>query len=318
MDPPPISPHRWLCRLAVAVLASGLTAAEPIVLTTQELQASVAPLGAQLLSVIERGTGHEYLWQNEAGIWAGPAPVLFPIVGSVRNRTIRWGNATYNLPQHGFARTRMFDVVRRDATAVTLACTGGGDDSFPAPYRLEIEYRLSGRELQVSARITNPGASTLPVSIGFHPGFNVAIPADPARAATSRVTVTSAAPIVQLVKEEAGGFLTGERRLWSDESRALDLTVAAPGPDALVLALAAPATVVVTDELARRKVTVATSSPFLGLWRKPAAAARFICVEPWWGTTDPSAPYDDFRAKPHLLQVAAGQTFLASFRVKLD
>lgn len=46
--------------------------------------------GGELTSIRD-GSGTEYLWQGDPKYWKGQAPVLFPIVGSLRDKKALWG-----------------------------------------------------------------------------------------------------------------------------------------------------------------------------------------------------------------------------------
>lgn len=310
-------------RLSVAILGWALpvvltAAAEVLTLRSDELVITVATRGAELQSIVDRASGHEYLWQNLSKDWQGPAPVLFPVIGGVAGRTITMEGKSYPMPGHGFARSRLFTVAEHgpDSAALTLQGGGDGDPAFPCPYVLTLRYQLTGRTLLVEADIANPGPAVLPISIGFHPGFNVTIPAQ--GEAASRLEVESTVPLIQVKKDAATGFLTGERSLWSAGRKILSLTPTAPAPDAIVLANAGKLQVTLVDEHTRRRIRLHTSAPFFGVWRKITPTAQFICLEPWWGTTDPLAPYGDFRAKPHLALIAPGAKLSAPYRLDFD
>jgi galactose mutarotase-like enzyme len=47
-------------------------------------------------------------------------------------------------------------------------------------------------------------------------------------------------------------------------------------------------------------------TPKLGIWTKPGAA--YVCVEPWHGIADPEGYTGEFRDKPGVFEVAAGDT----------
>src|ERR1700738_1355035 len=81
-----------------------------IALSSAELNVEVNPLGAQL-SVLRDASGHELLWNGDPAVWAGRAPLLFPIVGTLAGGSYRVGSKVYSLPRHGFARVRPFDIV---------------------------------------------------------------------------------------------------------------------------------------------------------------------------------------------------------------
>lgn len=310
-------PVRCCLLIALSLLTVPLaeaSAPDRLLLRSAEVEVVVSAAGGALQHIRERSSNFEYLWQDAAGIWSGPAPVLFPIIGGLREKAIRWDGRRYPLRNHGFARDRIFTVQQNDATTVTLELIGGGpeDDSFPLPYRLELTYALQGRSLRVSANITNPGSDVLPVGIGFHPGLNVTFDDH------ATLTVTSDGPLIQLVKDPASGFLTGERRLWTAQSRELPLTGDAPGRGAIVLAASAPVTATLTDPATGHRVRLVSPSPYFGIWRRVRPGADFICLEPWWSTTDPVAPYDDLRAKPHLPHLAPGATLVADFTLEFN
>ncbi|MFT4092523.1 MAG: hypothetical protein QM640_02700 [Niabella sp.] len=48
---------------------------------------SVASKGAELQSIADLQTGQEYIWDGNPAFWAKHSPVLFPIVGTLKNNT---------------------------------------------------------------------------------------------------------------------------------------------------------------------------------------------------------------------------------------
>ena len=94
-------------------------------------QATFAPHGAELTSLIARANGLEYLWQADPAVWARHAPVLFPLVGRLPDDAYHYEGRDYKLPQHGFARDQEFPVLR---TAPPSWCFGCSTTKPPAPY----------------------------------------------------------------------------------------------------------------------------------------------------------------------------------------
>ena len=56
-----------------------------ITLTNEMLRATIAPKGAELQSLFNKQTGLEYMWSGDAAYWGKHSPVLFPIVGGLKN-----------------------------------------------------------------------------------------------------------------------------------------------------------------------------------------------------------------------------------------
>jgi galactose mutarotase-like enzyme len=57
-------------------------------------------------------------------------------------------------------------------------------------------------------------------------------------------------------------------------------------------------------------------APYLGLWTKPGA--QFICIEPWHGISDPVGYSGDFRDKPGVFVLSAGQELQATMTVTVE
>ena len=66
------------------------------------LTAAIDSMGAQLTSLALNG--NEYLWQGDPAFWGKHAPILFPIVGSLRNNMATSAAGTCEMPRHGLAR----------------------------------------------------------------------------------------------------------------------------------------------------------------------------------------------------------------------
>jgi len=77
-------------------------------IASPQLSAEVSETGAELIRLQDE-QGRDLLWDGDPAFWTGRSPLLFPIVGRVRNDRIRVGDAEYELPRHGFARTSPFD-----------------------------------------------------------------------------------------------------------------------------------------------------------------------------------------------------------------
>ena len=143
------------------------------ILSNEYLTIEVSPHGAELQSIRNNRTGHEYLWQGNPAFWGRRSPVLFPIVGSLWNGEYHTGGNTYKMSQHGFARDMDFTIVEEtettlrfklDSTPETLA-------AFPFCFSLEISYELNETRLEVGWMVKNLSETVMPFQIGAHPAF---------------------------------------------------------------------------------------------------------------------------------------------------
>src|SRR5258707_2914110 len=112
-------------------------------LSSGDLTAEVNPLGAQLSTLPDRA-GRDLLWDGDASVWAGRAPLLFPIVGTLAGGCYRLGSKIYHLPRHGFARGRLLDIV--DATSAGAAFRLRADEAslqvYPFRFGLNVHFAL--------------------------------------------------------------------------------------------------------------------------------------------------------------------------------
>src|SRR3954467_14571353 len=84
------------------------------------LKVMVSPKGAELNSIFNKTSRLEYLWSGDPKYWAKQSPVLFPIVGTLKNNEYVFGNKRYQLGRHGFAREKIFSVVRQSPLSVSF------------------------------------------------------------------------------------------------------------------------------------------------------------------------------------------------------
>ena len=79
-----------------------------ITIENENLRVTINPKGAELTSIYNKETQLEYMWEGDPAIWGKHSPVLFPIVGTLKENLYRFNNRDYSLPRHGFARERIF------------------------------------------------------------------------------------------------------------------------------------------------------------------------------------------------------------------
>src|SRR4249919_1503343 len=88
-------------------------------ISNDQLTVAINEKGAELQSV--QLNGLEYLWQADAKYWGKHAPVLFPVVGELRDGKYFFEGREYKLARHGFARDKIFKAEQTSGTSVTFA-----------------------------------------------------------------------------------------------------------------------------------------------------------------------------------------------------
>jgi galactose mutarotase-like enzyme len=284
------------------------------ILKNSQLTVAVAAKGAELQS-LRNAAGREFLWQGYPAYWGRRAPVLFPIVGRLKDSRYLWQGREYHLPQHGFARDRDFVLVAagNDFARYRLAADAASREIYPFEFALEIGYRLVQNEVEVSWQVTNPATHDLLFSIGAHPGFNCPLlPGESWEDYALHFDCPGPLPL-RLLQQ---GLLTAPERPL--ELRDQSLPLDQPGlfdHDALVFVGPPFDRVAIRHRRTGQGVALeAKGFPYYGIWSKPGGAP-FVCLEPWHGVTDPVNATGRLEDKPGIMRVAPGKEFRASYKI---
>ena len=73
-----------------------------VTLSNNTISATIKSLGAELLSLEK--DNQNYIWDIDEQYWNKTSPILFPIVGRLKNDTYTLNEKEFTLPRHGFAR----------------------------------------------------------------------------------------------------------------------------------------------------------------------------------------------------------------------
>jgi galactose mutarotase-like enzyme len=279
-----------------------------------QMTAEIDPCGAQLSS-LRAGDGSELLWNGDPAVWAGRAPLLFPIVGVLAGGVYRLGAKTYSLSRHGFARDKIFSLRNSSPSSATFKLVA--DEStyavYPFQFELDVRYELSGTRLSLTTAISNLGAADMPASFGYHPGFRWPLPYGRPRSAHYIEFETDEPDPVRRI--DAAGLLTPARHPTPITDGRLELVDALFQQDVLIFDQIKSRSVTYgSDQGPRLRIGLA-DAPYLGVWTKPGAP--FVCIEPWHGITDPEGFSGDLMQKPGVQVLEAGETLFARMDITL-
>jgi galactose mutarotase-like enzyme len=280
----------------------------------EHLLVTIKSKGAELASIVNNQTQLEYMW-GAGPAWAKSSPVLFPIVGTLKDNTYTYKNKTYQLPRHGFARDEAFEVEQSQKDSITFLLTSSAPslEKYPFHFELRISYQLKQDEVFVTYQVTNLGNEEMYFSLGAHPAF--------------KVPLTNALQFEDYYlqfsrKEKASRWLITKEGLIDLKSTPLlididrlDLTHQLFYEDAIVLKkLNSELITLKTDKDEHGLEFHFTGFPFLGLWA--AKDANFICIEPWCGIADSVNHNHDFTSKEGIEKIAAGTSWWRSWSVR--
>ena len=277
-----------------------------VTITSGALTARINPLGAELWSLSD-AAGREYMTAADPAFWTGHAPLLFPIVGALNGGRYRLGEAEYELPKHGFARTSRFECAGPSGAEARfhLGDSAATRAVYPFAFSLELAFRLEDATLHMTATVANPGVVPLPLSFGFHPAFAWPLPGGAPKDA-HRIVFAEAEPQPIRRIDGPSGLLLPQAFETPVQSRTLMPDAALFEADALIW-----------DELHSGSLRFGPAegpaldiafpdTPMLGVWQKPGA--NYLCIEPWHGIADPLGYDGDFRDKPGVILLPPGES----------
>ena len=105
------------------------------ILENDFLKISSSIAGGELYSIKSKKTNTEYLWNGNPDFWKYHAPILFPIVGKVKDGKYKVDGKTYELPQHGLARVREFSIKNLENNKIIYELLYSEDTLKVYPYK---------------------------------------------------------------------------------------------------------------------------------------------------------------------------------------
>jgi galactose mutarotase-like enzyme len=282
-------------------------------LRSDKITATILAHGAELCS-LRNAEGKELLWQaGEA--WPRHSPLLFPIVGRLKNDELHHRGKTYPITQHGVARDHRFEWLERGPASCKLVLVDNAATRarYPFAFRLEVTYAVKDADLDIALAVTNTGNEVLPASIGAHPAFNwPLLPGLAKEAYALTFSHDETAPIRRL----EGGLMLAQPQPTPIRGKTLPLSERLFDADAVIL-----------DDPASKSVRFAADrgpsiemswNGFreLGIWSKPSGVP-FLCIEPWHGFASPVDFDGEFSDKPGLMHIAPAETRSLSYRIRI-
>ena len=296
---------------------------EIISISNGSLTASIDAMGAQLMSL--RKGESEYLWQGDSNWWPRRAPILFPIVGVLKDSKAESAEGTISLARHGLARLNQFEVVEQSPSSVTLQLKSTEETrkSYPYDFELKLIFSVDGDTLTQTYEVTNPANVVLPFTLGAHPAFNIPIPDVEASSLNHYHLLfthswTSYGP--SITDEGLCDYTTPQRLIVDSDTLPLSWE------------LIDREKTITLENVPDRRITLAASTEapseahgiqmdfegfdYLGIW-SATPGCPFVALEPWCGIADTVDCDGIFEHKPGILSLEPGQSIAKTLNIKV-
>ena len=284
-----------------------------IKLSNDKLTIIINEKGAELQSINYNGI--EYLWQANEKFWGKHSPVLFPIIGELKDGKYIFKSKEYKLSRHGFARDKMFEAEQTAATSAMFTLKNDEETftAYPFEFIFRVEYNIKENELFCTYHIQNINNDVMYFSVGGHPAFNV--PLNKELLYTDYVLEFDNDDTLERYLLQ-NGLVSGDTELINLNNKNLQLRHELFYKDAIVLKhINSKQIILKTGKDAHRLKFKFDGFPYFGIWA--AKDAPFVCLEPWCGVADNVYHNNKLTNKEGINELPAGDTWQRTWSVEL-
>lgn len=288
------------------------------ILENENLKAAINHFGAELSSMIKKETNVEYIWNADEKFWKRSAPILFPFVGSLKNKEFLYQGKRYPMGQHGFARDMEFALVSKKENEVWFALTADEETykKYPFTFTLEIGYVLEASQLKVMWRVINEDDKEMYFSIGGHPAFMC--PLNQKGKQTDYFIEFDTKNDLTYSKLSENGLVYKYDNILATNGGMMPIDEHLFDEDALVVEGEQAHKVSLCDMDKKPYLTVSFDAPLFGLWSPAKKNAPFVCIEPWYGRCDAESFSDTLEQRKYGQCLKPQEQFEAAFTVEVE
>ena len=287
-----------------------------IKLDNEFLTVTINPKGAELTSLFNKETQLEYMWGGDPAVWGKHSPVLFPIVGTLKNNSYTYNGHSYSLSRHGFAREKNFavDEHNSDEAVFVLVSDEESQAVFPFDFQLRLKYSLLANTLSVTYEVLNSDGQDLYFSIGAHPAFK--LPLAPGTNYEDYFLEFEHQETADRWPINKEGLIENSSLNVLNNTTILPLSRKLFSKDALVFKSLKSSMVSLRSDKTPHGLEFEFSGfPFLGLWA--AAGGDFVCIEPWCGIADSVDADQILEHKEGINKLISKEKFVRTWSVKV-
>lgn len=279
-------------------------------ISNEKYSATINSKGAELNSLTNKTTSREYIWEGNPEFWGKHSPVLFPIVGALKNDSYEYNGKKYTMSRHGFGRDFEFSLLQKNDSTITFELQQNEEtlEKFPFYFSLKIEYKLIDNKLIITYYINNNSNIEMPFSIGAHPAFDLPN-------GLTNYTLDFEKEEQLITHELNSNLFSGVTRNIELNETQLPLDYSFFEKDALVFkTIQSKKITLLENNEALLSVTYNDFSS-LGIWT--VQNAPFICIEPWIGFADNNNSTGNLFEKEGIQILKPNSEFKAQFSIEL-
>lgn len=273
--------------------------------------------GAELISIQYNGKemlfqGAKVLDSNGNIYWKRQAPILFPIVGQLKNSQTQIEGEIYEMSQHGFARDMDFEEISKTENKhhYMLKYNEGTLKKYPYKFELHVIYEIIGDTLTVTYKVKNIDDKTIYFGLGGHPAFNCDY-----SNGEYEIVFSENEDKIEFLKLK-NGLIDTEKAQNILQDNKIYLKEDTFDNDAVIMKNLKSNKVILQNHETNQKILEFdfTGFPYLALWSKKGAP--FVCIEPWQNTADRIDSTQIYKDKENIIELPQDKEFECKYSIE--
>lgn len=288
-----------------------------VFLENAQLKVEIDTFGAEVKSIMNKKDCREYMWYGNPKFWGRTSPVLFPFVGSLKDKKYTWQNQEYPMGQHGFARDNEFTLDSQTDDEIWFSFTDSEETlkKYPFKFILKIGYRLEANCVNVIWKVENPQDEKMYFSIGAHPAFLCPVHGE-ANKTGYKLYFEGVDEIHHHGNDVALGLAVREDITMPLVNGRVIITDDFFDRCTYMIEGNQTGCVGIEDPDGNRIVDVTFDTPLFAIWSPEKKQAPFICIEPWYGRCDAVDFEGDITKREFTNVLEAGEVFQGGYGMK--
>ena len=273
--------------------------------------------GAELTSIKQNDKemlfqGAQVLDNNGNAFWKRQAPILFPIVGQLKNSKTEIEGKTYEMSQHGFARDMKFEEISKTENEHHYMLKYNEETLKKYPYKFELHviYEIIKDTLIVTYKVKDIDEKSIYFGLGGHPAFDCNY-----SNGEYEIAFEEQENEIEFLKLK-DGLIDTEKADNILEDNKIYLKENTFDNDAVIMKNIKSNKVVLQNHKTNKKILEFdfTGFPYLALWSKKGAP--FVCIEPWQNTADRIDSTQIYKDKENIIKLEKNKEFECKYSIK--
>lgn len=268
--------------------------------------------GAELTSIKLNGIeklhqGSEILDETGKPYWGRHAPILFPIVGKLKDNKTQINGNICEMTQHGFARDMDFEELGNNK--YLLKSNPETLKKYPFKFELYVEYLIKENELTTQYTVINKDENEMLFGLGGHPAFICDY-----SSGDYELEFGDKEKSIEFYKLQ-DGLIKTESITSILEDNKIKLNKDIFNEDAIIMKNISSNKVILKNKKENKTELEFNFEgfPYLAIWSKKGAP--FVCIEPWQNHTDSVESNGIFSEKENILKLKKDEKFTCKYKV---